>query len=283
MPEINPQEVIELEQKPVEVLAASTSAEEVKEEGKEVAEEVKPPAKEELSPEDIITGAPKSYKSKGVQARIDELTREKYNLKRELEAANAKLTAPPPQERPKPISPLDFTDTEEFEKASIKREDDLERWKDSKKLAQEYAVKQQAALEEKQNKFLVDAERVASKYPDFIDAINKMTTTPELSDAVLSSDYAPEIGYYLAKNPMIAKKLAMSDIITIGREVGKLEARFGDATKRSITSAPPPIATVGDTGTPTDVTDDPSKMSMEQFVEWDKKREIEKIRKKLGG
>ncbi len=284
MPEPKPQEVIELEQKPVEeIVAATTTENEPKEEeGKEVKEEVKPPAKEELSPEDIIQGSKKNTPS-GVQKRIDELTRDKYNLKKELQEAQAKLTAPPPKERPLPVAELEFSNSEEFKKARMKYEDDLEQWKEHQRLTHEYEVKQAADFEAKQNKFIIDAERVSSKYPDFMDAINKMPTSMELSAAVLSSDFAPEIGYYLAKNPMVAKQLAMSDIITVGREIGKLEARFGDATKRVVTAAPPPLATTDETGGAADVNDDPSKMSMEQYMEWDKKREMEKIRKKLGG
>ena len=285
----NAQEVIDLEKTPVEEVKVSEAATDEEDAGKtSVVLDDKPEKKKEdesLSPEDIVSGAKSKKGNPAVQARIDELTRQKYELKKQLEEEKTKkLEAPPAvvKNRPLPPAELEFSATEEFKKARIKYEDDVEQWRQNKIKADDYVKKQQEEIQVNIDKFNANASRVAAKYEDFSEVINAMPTSPILSQAILSSDFAPEIGYYLAKNPDLAIKLANQDVITIGREIGRLEARFGDATKRLITTAPPPLRIV-DAETETQTKDDPSKMSMAEFMEWDKKIEIAKIKKKLGG
>ncbi len=279
---VNTQEVIELEKKEAgEVSEAATDK--GKDETKEVtaSPEVED-KKEAVSPEDIVAG--KNKTPKGVQKRIDELTREKYELKRQLEEEKTKKEILPPpiiKERPVPPAELEFADTAEFKKARIKYEDEINEWQEAKVSASNYAKRQAEGRKALEDKFITDASRVADKYEDFAEAINTMWTTPALSQAILASDYAPEIGYYLAKNPEIAAKIVGKDIITIGREIGKLEARFGDASKRVISNAPAPLPIVD--AIEGELSDDPSKMDMAEYMAWEKKRELGKIRKKLGG
>ena len=133
-------------------------------------------------------------------------------------------------------------------------------------------------LEEKEPyaKFNVDAERVRNKYADFDDVISKMPSSPNLSFEVLTSDYAPEIGYYLSKNPDIAIKLRDLPPSRIAREIGKLEARFGDANAKFISNAPAPIIPVEGSDVPPK---DESAMSTKDWMALDKKRSLEKIKK----
>jgi len=240
-----------------------------------------------VSVEDIVSGA-KSKTPKGIQKRIDELTREKYEFKARAEAAEAAMSRPidktvssdVPSNRPLPPRDLDFADPDEYVQARVKYEDDLDTWREKQKISSEKAAKMQLEEKEAYAKFNVDAERVRNKYADFDDVISKMPSSPNLSFEVLTSDYAPEIGYYLSKNPDIAIKLRDLPPSRIAREIGKLEARFGDANAKFISNAPAPIIPVEGSDVPPK---DESAMSTKDWMALDKKRSLEKIKKRLGG
>lgn len=284
---INTQEPIELEKPVVE-------EEPKKEEGEATIPVIEPKKPEEgevvvpVTVEDIVSGA-KSKTPKSIQTRIDQLTREKYELRRELEVekqrkaeAAVNITSSPAVSPNRPLPPdrLDFEDKKDYIEARVKYEDSLESWRTDRQVVSKRISEIQLEEALKIEKFKVDAERVKVNYPDFDEAIEKMPSSPDLSSVVLSSDYAPEIGYYLSQNPNFTIKLMEMDRGSIGREIGKLEARFGDAKTKFISSAPKPITIVeGDAASEKDM----DNMSINDWMEADKKREIAKIKKRLGG
>lgn len=255
----------------------------------EKKEEPKEEGKEEIvSIEDIVSGA-KAKTPIGVQKRIDELTREKYAAKAEAEEWRKKAeTMPPPAVPPSEISParplppaeLEFDSIEEFKMARAKYEDDLDAWRERTRAAVSNTAKAREEQERLTRKFVVDADRMAVKYPDFHEAVNQPIFAPQIQRAIFSSDFAPEIGYYLAKNPAVNERLHSLDALSLGREMGRLEVKFSEAKTRLVSSAPPPLEPLEGNDAPTK---NPSDMDIKEWMEWDKKRELEKIKKKLGG
>lgn len=277
----NAQEVIE----PVE----ETPAEETPEtEAAAVEVEAEPKVEPEVSIENIVSGA-KSGTSNGVQKRIDELTREKYEAKKEAEEWRKKVetvstavsqTSEIPSDRPLPPAELEFDTTEEFQKARAAYEDNLEAWREKKRAASTDAVKTQQEQDGLAKKFVVDAKRVAEKYPDFHEAVNQPIFSPQVVSAIFSSDYAPEIGYYLAKNPAINDRLHSLDLLSLGREIGKIEVKFSEATARLVTSAPAPIKPLEGNDTPPK---DPSSLPIDEWMKWNDAERMKKIKKKIEG
>jgi hypothetical protein len=101
--------------------------------------------------------------------------------------------------------------------------------------------------------------------------------------ALLNSDNGPELAYFLGRpeNRTTAEKIRNFPVEIQLYELGKLEASLLVAKKtKKVPSAPPPLTPVG-MGTGGE--EDPSKMSTAEWMEWDKKRTLERLSKKHGG
>lgn len=283
MPDVTTtQEVIDpVDETPVEKpIAEATPAEQEKKD--ELKEEIS------VSIEDIVSGA-KANTPVGVQKRIDELTREKYEAKKETDewrkkAENMPLTTVPASEissdRPLPPAELEFDSIEEFKTARAKYEDDLEVWREKTRTTINNTVKARQEQDRLAEKFIVDANRMTEKYTDFNEVVNQPIFAPQIQRAIFSSDFAPEIGYYLAKNPVVNDRLHSLDPLSLGREIGKLEVKFSEARTKFVSSAPPPLKPLEGNDAPVK---DPADMEIKEWMEWNKKRDLEKIKKKLGG
>ncbi len=116
-----------------------------------------------------------------------------------------------------------------------------------------------------------------AKYQDFDETVNSPVFTPELSVEILASEYAPEIGYYLAKNPAEAQRISSLSLNAIAREIGRLESKFTEGKSRLISGAPKPLTTVAGNDI---VAKDPSKMTDDEWYRWDKQEKIKKIKLK---
>lgn len=142
------------------------------------------------------------------------------------------------------------------------------------------AAQHQQQVNIQQQNMLAEQQFVASKiqegakvYPDFA----KVVGNPELPQlrnvnfpayqAILESEKGIEVAYYLAKNPLIAHKVALMQPLSAVREIGRIEALF--ASGKRVSSAPEPISTVGSNQASGG---NPEKMSMD---EWVKRREKE--------
>jgi hypothetical protein len=66
-------------------------------------------------------------------------------------------------------------------------------------------------------------------------------------DAIIESEYGPQILYYMAENAEFAKKLGDMSIVSAVREIGKVEARYERDAK---VSAPEAKAVVGKSRAP---------------------------------
>lgn len=235
---------------------------------------------EETPPEPVVEEKPVKT---AFQQRIDEITREKYEARREAEywknLATKEQTKPTelPPGRPVPPLEMDFTDPTEYRRARVKYEDDLDAWKENSRKSNEIQRRQTEEYEANIARYNANIARMKDKYADYDEVVGKPVFTPELSQEIMASEYAPEIGYYLAKNTAEAKRLSSLSSSAMAREIGRLEGKFTAGTLKFTSGAPKPINPV----TGSDVVEkDPAKMTDTEWYEWNKQQKLKKILKK---
>ena len=240
---------------------------------------------EEKSPtvEDIVSGK-QAIGKKGVDTtpkwlknRLDEMTAKLYEKDKRIKELEATKTIT--SERPLPPLRDDFIEPEVFRKAMVKYEDDLDDWKTQHRDIAISQERQKQEIADNTAKFNEKAEKMREKYTDFDIIINEPVFSPAMSTEILTSDFGPEIAYFLAKNPAEALKLSKLAPNRVAREVGKLEAKFSQASKKIISNAPEAIKPIKGSDI---VQKDPEKMSTQEWMAWEKRRIIEK-RKQMGG
>jgi len=225
---------------------------------------------------------------RAVQKRISELTREKHEERRRaaaLEAENAALKrqmgAGP---RPMPPDPRTFAteageiDPAKWQHAIAAYEDKLDTWRQTQRPAAPAAAREPEPTEVPAASAEVFLERAAplrEKHADFDETVNRPVFSPALRDALFDSEQGPAIAYALGKNQAEALRIGGLPPAQLHREVGRLEARFaGPTDRRSVSAAPEPIEPVH--GTAAAVTKDPDKMSIGEYMQWERSRLIER-------
>ena len=171
-------------------------------------------------------------KAKGVQKRLDELTRRYREAERREERLLALLerqTAP--QAHPaQPEGPP--------------REDQFESYEDYEQARIDYAVEQrlrQAREEEQRTTVYRTYEERAAKLretaTDYDTVVNDPTLkiTPLMADVIRESDVGPQVAYHLGTNRSEAERIASLPPHRQAAELGRLEARL-----TPVTQAPPP-------------------------------------------
>lgn len=273
-------QVLESEEKTEEVTQVLEEKKEVstdENQGNVKAEATTEPA--EMSVEDIISGKKPAEDTTPAWAkkRFDELTTKIYEAKREAEHWKEQATknVAIPTERPLPPVESEFIDPDEYRKARVSYEDKLDTWKSSQRQNTEFQERQNAELQENLSKFNERAAKMRKKYADFDDAINEPVFTPVMSREITASDFGAEIGYYLAKNPAEALKLSKLPPTGVAKEIGKLEVKFSQATKKLNSNAPPPITPIKGDDVPVK---DPKKMTDDEWYQWDKQQKLKKLK-----
>lgn len=150
---------------------------------------------------------------------------------------------------PKP-DPSQFNDALEYAEA-------LAEWTTDKRLRerdqQEMARKAQAEQERKQVEFQKRVETARQDLPDYeetIAAAGDIPVSAPVGEAIVESEFGPQILYYLADNPDYARSLADKSLIAQVREIGKLEARFEKTAPKAEkpvakkSNAPAPISPI---------------------------------------
>lgn len=112
---------------------------------------------------------------------------------------------------------------------------------------------------------------------DFQEVVSEVDDIPlslEIQEAILSSDFGPNIMYELAKNREELQRISRLSGISAAREIGKIEAQFNrDNSKsnsvqdRKITKAPPPIIPVGSKNSAR-IEKSPDEMSFQEYKKW---------------
>ncbi len=217
---------------------------------------------------------PKKSKG-GFQRRIDELTRQREEERREKERLLSLVERLSGSDRPKPQEAQpqvssepkreDFDDYEQYLEA--RAEFRAVKALDARLQQQEAQRAQQAQMTEQQKQVATWNAKLAearSKLPDFDDVTSAdVPITQSMSSAIMDSDKGAEVAYYLAKNPAEAARIAALSPIGQVREIGKLEDRVA-AKPVKPSSAPEPIKPVGARSSGSDPFSD--KLPMDQWA-----------------
>lgn len=246
-------------------------------------EEGQEAAATETAPEAVeTTETPEDYKPKGVQKRIDELTREKYEAKRLLDQERAErqrlqeyLTAQQkPQEQTAPPS------LEECGWDDEKHRVEVAKWaaKEQFKALQTEEQKQREMYQQHEQrqvfKQAVDGinERGRKDFPDYDSVVlnNPAIVVTETMAAVLAqTENGQKIAYYLGNNPGESHRIASLPEVLQGVEIGRLESRLNSAQKKT-TTAPPPIKPVS--AAPIGNNEPDSTKNPEAWAKWEAAR-----------
>ncbi len=200
---------------------------------------------------------------KGVQDRIDELTREKHESAREaaywrgIAEANKPKPVETVTEDPAKPKPEQFQNYDEFTEA-------LKDWKieqrEQKRTERERAETTASTWNQR-------AQATRQTLPDF-DAVLSSSTAPmtkAMAETIQDSEKGPEVAYHLAKNPAEAARIAQLSPFAAARELGKLEVSLSAPKVQKTTTAPTPPTPIG-SGRSTE--GDPGKMSMDDYIAW---------------
>lgn len=188
-------------------------------------------------------------------AEIQDLLRQRAELRREVQTSKeAKTTAPPAEKTSDKPTPDKFTTYEEYVEA-------LADWKAEQKgvalinqfkQEQEQAAKkaqQDEAFKQAQEHWKAQVEKAIEKHPDFVEvALAKESPIPENSipDGFLAkSEHGADILYHLSKNPDEIKSILKLDPFDQVRALIKLEVSLSEAPAKTVTSAPPPAKELG--------------------------------------
>lgn len=264
-------------QKPSEEKSAETKADVEQEKVEEqTAEETDAQTDDDQDEAELQEEIPEKPKRKTVQDRIDEVVRQREDLRRESEAklaelraeieaikkgnqpveAAAKVQEPTPDAVDKDGNPIYALG--EFDPQYIK---DLTRFtldqERARSEAQTAEAQRQAAAELEQrtlqtqwNERLTNATQ---EYPDLMEKgqalLNGFSNLDDgyagyLSTVIMSMDKGPDVLYYLANHPEEAVAIVNSGAQKATLALGRIEARFlqseQEAPKPKLTKAPPP-------------------------------------------
>lgn len=96
-----------------------------------------------------------------------------------------------------------------------------------------------------------------------------LPVSPAMAEVLRASKNPAGLLVHLHKNREDAQKLYTMSPTAAANELGRIEAKLESPSSKSITSAPDPIETVGDRGSPSK---DPDKMSLKEYEQWAKEQ-----------
>lgn len=201
---------------------------------------------------------------RGVQKRIDELTRARYEAEERgrQEAEHWRQQAEAYRQQAEAfkqhIGPPRSDQYQDYEKfladlAAYKADEvsakriEHERMQQMNWQRQQYEAQQRAQAEAQYQATLqAKLQEAQKKFPDFIDVVSSpelpgLQGTPAFG-AILESEFGPEVMYHLGKNPEKAHHIVSLSPVSQVREIGRIEASI--AAGKSVSNAPPPPASV---------------------------------------
>jgi hypothetical protein len=223
-------------------------------------------------------------KAKGVQKRIDELTRNWREAQRTNEQLLAVLQqskqAPPPQAEPaKPAAPPTL---EQFGYDESKYQTALLEFARSEaQAAAKAAIAESEKAREERTRadtFQKRQEEFAKGKPDYTEKVTDPTLpiSDAMAQIIRESDDGPALAYYLAENRQLAAAIAKLPPIQAARELGKIEARLSQPEPAKAAPAvvskappPPPKVDVADVGK---IEKDPDELSVKDWLKWREKQ-----------
>lgn len=210
--------------------------------------------KPELDEKPAETDAEKTAKAQsGVQKRIDQLTREKNDARREAEYYRRMSEAKQEEKAPVKLSPDDFATYDDYVDAKVEQRTAALVAEHIQKQTQERAQQahqreQQASMEAQQIAYADRESKISATIPDYRETMEAAKETPiseHMVLAILESDRGPEIAYYLAKKPVEAQRINALAPVSAVRAIGRIEAQLETEAKAAkaamVSEAPEPL------------------------------------------
>lgn len=170
-------------------------------------------------------------KKDGAQKRIDRLTREKYQLKAELDVIKRQLDGG--QTRSNGVDRGQYDSDQDYIEAVVEQ-----------RLAERESQRQAEKSVSKRDKIFAEAEKLGDFDRDDFAAV---TITPVMAEAIMDSDIAAKLVLYLNDNPDEAEDIAALSKARQAAAIGKLETRLeGESKPKAVSksAAPEPIKPV---------------------------------------
>jgi len=238
---------------PVEGKTETDDSGEVIEEKGELEPEIEPeaePKEEKIVPEPEDEG----ILPKGVQKRIDTITRKRREAEREADALRAENEALKSAAESRPdIGPepniSDFETEGEYLKALSKfqvKEAVAEQNEERRKKDEETAKqRQEEIIKERYDDIQLALKSTSSKYPDFDEVIEGLKVTDPILQVMEKLPNLGEVAYMLGKKPTLIAEIAKMPII---EATLKLKEISDNLQSKKTTKSPTPIRPVSGTG-----------------------------------
>lgn len=233
-----------------------------------------------------VVDSDESSKPKGVQLRINELTRLRHDAERDRDHwRELAMRSPTPvtqeakADEPAKEPTLEDHNYDEsaYRKALAKHIKDEALKEIRADFQREQAQKTES---ERRDAFLKRQDEFIAKTPDYKDLVYTAPINDVMRDIIVESERGPEIAYYLGTNLEEAKRIVqMSErqaAVALGKIEAKLESSVSKETpvpvkKVEVSKAPPPPPKI-DAVEPA-VDKDPATMSDAEFAKW-RRRQI---------
>ena len=220
-------------------------------------------------------------KKPGVHNRIGELTKEKHDERREKEAALREAeywrqqALKAAEQKPEPThadAPTGEPTREQFDYDDAQFMRAWYKWQRDQERAEETRTKQAEEAQKRHKTFQEREQAFAAAHPDY-EEVAKAEHVPipkEMAEAIIESDDAPAIAYYLGQNLEEASAIAAMSPIAVARAIGRIEAKLSakpavqttTTPTKTVTRAPEPVTTLS--GSPA-VTRSYDEMSMDEY------------------
>lgn len=203
--------------------------------------------------------------------RINELTREKWEARRQAEAMQQELQAlrqeferlrqpPPPNPQEDPEAYVAHLAREEARRLL---ESERSQWTQHQEqqriqsLAAKYAEREQA---------------YAAQHPDYLESVEQFVAVVgqnrELAEVLMESEHGPQVAHYLGKNLDEAARIASLPPHLAAAQIARIEAKVAAPRQQKTTQAPNPPPVLGGSAV---VQKDPAKMSYADYKKWREK------------
>lgn len=222
----------------------------------------------------------KAELQRGVQKRIDKITRARYEaeararvLEERLNAIEARQHGQPQQQQRQADAMPKIDDYNNFDEYVQAKAEYISDQRIEKTLAEreqrQQAERAQAERAKTVEQWQQRLEKATVEIPDFEEVLSSSAVpmTAIMQDAIMESEKGPQLAYYLANNADEASKIAGMSPRGAILALGRIEERLANPTANRTTSAPPPLTPIGSSGK---VAKAPEEMSQAEFEKWRK-------------
>lgn len=214
------------------------------------------------------------------EERINALTREKYEAQKQAEAFQRQLAEMQQHfaqqqaqvgigENMPTLAEYNYDEQAYSQAVKSWNEAQIRRYQDN----QQHMMRQQHEAQQQQQEQAKLAEAMAkgqAKYSDFVSKVNNpqlpslRDVNPSAFQAVMESDTAIDVAYYLASNPQEVYALASMNPVQAVKQVARIEAQLASKPAKSHSLPKPPTKVSGNS----ESAKDPEKMSVDEWLTW---------------